>query len=86
VLSADHRVRLPSLSGIWTAGPFAAAAPPLASGLVDLFTALLKASDCDIEVQGFGRTSGRVKPVHDHVLPHDVREVVDTAGGGVSRG
>jgi hypothetical protein len=45
-----------SLSGIWTVGPFAAAARPLAAASpVDLFTALLKASGGDIEVQGFDR-------------------------------
>ena len=69
-----------SLSGIWKAGPFAAAAPPLAAAsLVDLFTALLRESGCDIEVQVFDPTSGRVKPVHDHELPDDVTALVDTS-------
>jgi hypothetical protein len=69
-----------SLSRIWKAGPFAAAVPALATAsLVDLFTALLTESGCDIEVQVFDPTSGRVKPVHDHELPDDVTALVDTS-------
>jgi hypothetical protein len=75
------------LSGIWTAVPFAAAAPPLAAAsLVDLFTALLKASGCAIEMQEFEPTSGRVKPVPDHGLLDTSRHSWTRAGGGISRG